>query len=137
MEESAEAVILVGQGAPPAKRLTRLFKPTSKVREATQQVDDITEKTKRSARSASRLTADEMAVGSTTERRRLSSGTGVNEGRAMLQLALDLLEESREDIKWLKQVITEEREIMNNQQQMIQDLTRQARDERRTSANAR
>lgn len=35
----------------------------------------------------------------------------------MLQLALDLLK-----------VITEEREIINNQQQMIQDLTRQARE---------
>lgn len=128
MEEPAEAVILVGQDAPPAKRLTRAVKPSSKVREATQQADDIAEKTKRSARSAGRPTADDAAVGSVAERRRLSSSTSVNEGRVMLQLALDLLAESREEIKWLKQVITEEREMMNNQRQMIQELTRQAKE---------
>ncbi|KJZ68285.1 hypothetical protein HIM_12325 [Hirsutella minnesotensis 3608] len=89
-------------GGAAGEKIDLVVKPTSKARETPPQVGDSTQKTKRNAGSANRLTADDMAINNAIERRRLSSGTSVNKGRAMLQLALDLLGESSKEIKWLK-----------------------------------
>ncbi|KJZ68961.1 hypothetical protein HIM_11647 [Hirsutella minnesotensis 3608] len=135
MEEPAEAVIMVGQSASPAltpaKRSTRVVRPSSKIREATQQLDDLADKTKRTTRLTTRVALDDIATNETTERRRLASGSNsVNDGRAMLQKALDLLSESRQEIERLSRAIVAQNEIISGQQQTIQELDRQGKETR-------
>ncbi|KAM4064070.1 hypothetical protein HRG_012585 [Hirsutella rhossiliensis] len=74
MDEPADAVIMVEQGAPP---------PTP--------------------------TKDRVA-----SRSPAASGT-VNEGRAMVQLALEFLSKSRDEIQRLKRAVTEQGDIINGQ----------------------
>ncbi|ODA77185.1 hypothetical protein RJ55_06812 [Drechmeria coniospora] len=135
MEEPAEAVIMAGQGASPvptpAKRLTRVARPSTKVREVTRQLEDTADRTKRSTRLTTSVTSSEVTTNDMTERRRLGSNSGsngVNEGRAMLQMALDLLSESRQDIQRLSRAVIEQNEIITGQRQMIHELDRQGKE---------
>ncbi|KAM4062355.1 reverse transcriptase (RNA-dependent DNA polymerase) [Hirsutella rhossiliensis] len=93
METPAEAVNMVGRSASPAstpaKRSTRVVRPSTKIREAARQPDDLAEKTTRATRLATRIASDDVAIIA-------SSSGGANEGRAMLQKVLELLSE-----KWI------------------------------------
>ncbi|ODA82743.1 hypothetical protein RJ55_01252 [Drechmeria coniospora] len=128
MEEPAEAVSPV---LTPAKGSTRVVRPSSKTREATRQLDDSAEKTRRITRLATRVASDDLATSETIERRKLVSGSnGANEGRAMLQKALELLSESRQEIQRLSRAIVAQNEVISGQQQMIQEMDRQGKETR-------
>ncbi|KJZ69746.1 hypothetical protein HIM_10857 [Hirsutella minnesotensis 3608] len=135
METPAEAVIMLGQSASPAlapaKRSTRVVRPSTKIREAARQLDDPVEKTTRATRLATRVASDDVATSDTTERRKLvSSSSGANEGRAMLQKALELLSESRRETQRLSRAIDAQNEIIFKQQQMIQEMDQQGKEMR-------
>ncbi|KJZ70021.1 hypothetical protein HIM_10602 [Hirsutella minnesotensis 3608] len=136
METSAEAVIMVGRSASPAstpaKRSTRVVRPSTKIREAARQLDDPAEKTTRATRLATRVASDDVVTSDTTERRKpVSSGSsGANEGRAMLQKALELLSESRRETQRLSRAIDVQNEIIVKQQQMIQEMDQQGKEMR-------
>ncbi|KJZ68496.1 hypothetical protein HIM_12115 [Hirsutella minnesotensis 3608] len=135
METPAEAVIMVGRSASPAttpaKRSTRVVRPSTKVREAARQLDDPAEKTTRATRLATRVASDDVATSDTSERRKLvSSSSGANEGRAMLQKALELLVESRQETQRLSRAIDAQNEIIFKQQHMIQKMDQQGKEMR-------
>ncbi|KAM4063335.1 ATP-dependent DNA helicase PIF1 [Hirsutella rhossiliensis] len=79
MEEPAKAVIMVGQGMPPVptptKKSSRVTRRSSKIQEATRQLEDTADRTKRSARIATRLAPDAVTTNNTTELQRLSSSS--------------------------------------------------------------
>ncbi|KAM4067660.1 hypothetical protein HRG_001519 [Hirsutella rhossiliensis] len=127
METPAEAVNMVGRSASPAstpaKRSTRVVRPSTKIREAARQPDDLAEKTTRATRLATRIASDDVAISDATERRKVASSSGgANEGRAMLQKVLELLSESRQETQKLSRAIDAQNEIISKQQQMIQEM---------------
>ncbi|XP_044718812.1 reverse transcriptase [Hirsutella rhossiliensis] len=135
METPAEAVIMVGRSASPAstpaKRSTRVVRPSTKIREAARQPDDLAEKTTRATRLATRIASDDVAISDATERRKVaSSSSGANEGRAMLQKVLELLSESRQETQKLSRAIDAQNEIISKQQQMIQEMDQQGKEMR-------
>ncbi|XP_044722109.1 uncharacterized protein HRG_05024 [Hirsutella rhossiliensis] len=135
METPAEAVIMVGRSASPAstpaKRSTRVVRPSTKIREAARQPDDLAEKTTRATRLATRIASDDVAISDATERRKVaSSSSGANEGRAMLQKVLELLSESRQETQKLSRAIDAQNEIISKQQQMIQEIDQQGKEMR-------
>jgi hypothetical protein len=108
MADPVGAEIVVKQDTPfsTPKRPSRVVKPTSKVRDTARQLEDTAKETKKSTRYATRTTPAEEQIDRPTEARRSSS----NDGRAMLQKALDLLSESRRETKWLKEALKEQME---------------------------
>ncbi|KJZ70964.1 hypothetical protein HIM_09668 [Hirsutella minnesotensis 3608] len=136
METPAEAVIMVGRSASPAstpaKRSTRVLRPSTKIREAARQLDDPAEKATRATRLATRMASDDVATSDTTERRKLatSSSSGANEGRTMLEKALELLSESHRETQRLGRAIDAQNEIIFKQQQMIQEMDQQGKEMR-------
>ncbi|KAM4066717.1 hypothetical protein HRG_012151 [Hirsutella rhossiliensis] len=101
MEESAEAVIMVRRGAPPAPTPTKIFE-----------------------------SHEVTTNNSTTERQRLSSSSSgsVNEGKAMVQTALDLLSVSRQEIQRLSRAVVERNATIDEQRQMIQVLNQHVKE---------
>ncbi|XP_044717870.1 reverse transcriptase (RNA-dependent DNA polymerase) domain-containing protein [Hirsutella rhossiliensis] len=135
METPAEAVNMVGRSASPAstpaKRSTRVVRPSTKIREAARQPDDLAEKTTRATRLATRIASDDVAISDATERRKVASSSGgANEGRAMLQKVLELLSESRQETQKLSRAIDAQNEIISKQQQMIQEMDQQGKEMR-------
>ncbi|KAM6504661.1 hypothetical protein FSOLCH5_15522 [Fusarium solani] len=134
MADPVGAEIVVEQDTPfsTPKRSSRVVKPTSKVRDTARQLEDTAKETKKSTRYATRTTPAEEQIDRPTEARRSSSNSSSNDGRAMLQKALDLLGESRRETKWLKEALKEQmektrelKEIVKRQEEMVQEMGRQ------------
>ncbi|KJZ70544.1 hypothetical protein HIM_10088 [Hirsutella minnesotensis 3608] len=116
--------------APLYLELENSHHPKKKV-EAARQLDDPAEKTTRATRLATRVASDDVATSNTTERRKLvSSSSGANQGRAMLQKALELLSESRRETQRLSRAIDTQNETISKQQQMIQEMDQQGKEMR-------
>ncbi|KAL6405804.1 hypothetical protein AUP68_10943 [Ilyonectria robusta] len=101
------------------KRPSRVAKPTSKVRDTAQQLENAAKETIR--RHATRTTSS----GGETERPSEGRKSSSSNGRAMPHKALELLGESRTKTQWLKEMLVEQKEIISKQQDMIRDLNRQ------------
>ncbi|KZL63331.1 hypothetical protein CI238_10367 [Colletotrichum incanum] len=122
MADPIEAEIVVDPDDGPnstAKRPIRAVKPTIKIRTATRQEEETAQQPKRTIRTAMRSISTEGSTERTSDTRRSSSGggsSGSNDGRAMLQKALELLVESRTESQWL-------REALERQEETIRDLS--------------
>ncbi|KAJ4168398.1 hypothetical protein NW754_002270 [Fusarium falciforme] len=116
--------------------MRHVVKPTSKVRDTARQLEDTAKETKKSTRYATRTAPAEEQIDRPAEVRKSSSSSSSssssNDGRAMLQKALDLLGESRRETKWLKEALKEQmettrelKEIVKRQEATVQEMGRQ------------
>ncbi|KAK4118437.1 hypothetical protein N657DRAFT_554969, partial [Parathielavia appendiculata] len=127
-----EAVIEVADRSPSPKRPSRAPKPSAKVREAMQLLEDAAITSRRTAIHATRSTASRGT-------RVLGSGSGANgqaeAGKTALQTLLEAINEqqneTREIIAEQRNTICELRDVVSKQQDAIQQLCeelKQARD---------
>ncbi|KAK1948687.1 hypothetical protein LY78DRAFT_708556 [Colletotrichum sublineola] len=105
MAEPMEAEIVVEPDDAPfstPKRPIQATKPTIKIRATTRQEEGTVQEPKRTTRNTTRPTSIEGTTERTSEIRQSNGGSGSSgssDGRAMLQKALELLGESRKDLK--------------------------------------
>src|SRR6478609_360869 len=115
--------IVVEQDAPfsTPRRLSRVVKPSSKVRDTARQLEDTATETRRNTRHTTRNVPAEEQIDRPTDARK-SSGSGSSsgsDGRAMLQKALDLLAESRRETKRLQEALKEQMEMTKELQESV------------------
>ncbi|RYC79453.1 hypothetical protein BFJ63_vAg17665 [Fusarium oxysporum f. sp. narcissi] len=100
------------------KRPSRVVRPTSKVPDTARQLEDTAKETRKTTRQTTRSAPTEEQTDRTTDVRK-TSGSGSNDGRAMLQKALDLLAESRRETKRLQEALREQMEMTRELQEAI------------------
>ncbi|OHE90225.1 zinc knuckle [Colletotrichum orchidophilum] len=129
MAEPIEAEIVVDPDDAPfstPKRPIRVARPTIKIRTTTRQDEETVQEPKRTIRNTTRSASIEGTAERVSETRRSSGGggsSGSNDGRAMLQKALELLGESRKESQWLKEALKRQMEVAQKQEEMIRDLS--------------
>ncbi|KZL86802.1 reverse transcriptase, partial [Colletotrichum incanum] len=129
MAEPMEAEIVVEPDDAPIstpKRPIRVAKPTIKIRNSTRLGEESEQEPKRTTRNTTRSASIEGAAERATDIRRSSGGggsSGSSDGRAMLQKALELLDESRKESQWLKEALKRQMEVAQRQEEMIRDLS--------------
>ncbi|KZL68744.1 reverse transcriptase, partial [Colletotrichum incanum] len=129
MAEPMEAEIVVEPDDAPfstPKRPIRVAKPTIKIRTTTRQDKEAAQEPKRTTRNTTRSASIEGTAERASDIRRSNGGggsIGSNDGRAMLQKALEMLGESRKESQWLKEALKRQMEVVQKQDEMIRDLS--------------
>jgi DNA polymerase III alpha subunit (gram-positive type) len=118
MADPIGAEIVVEQDDTPFSRPSRVVRPTSKVRDTARQLEDTAKETRKTTRQTTRSVPSEEQADRTTDVRK-TSGSGSNDGRAMLQKALDLLGESRRETKRLQEALKEQMEMTRELQEAV------------------
>ncbi|KAH6984054.1 hypothetical protein EDB80DRAFT_591697, partial [Ilyonectria destructans] len=128
MTSLANAETLVG----PSGRVTTPMR----LRSMKRKLEDTAKEPNKSSRYATRATTIattiEGEVGHATDPRKGNSSNN-NEGRAMLQKALELLGEYRAEFQGLREAIKEQNGIISNQQEVIRDLKEAAEEQQNTA----
>ncbi|EXK76132.1 hypothetical protein FOQG_19109 [Fusarium oxysporum f. sp. raphani 54005] len=84
--------------------------PKRPIRDTARQLEDTAKETRKTTQQTTRSAPTEEQTDRTTDVRK-TSGSGSNDGRAMLQKALDLLAESRRETKRLQEALREQMEM--------------------------
>ncbi|KAH7111897.1 hypothetical protein B0J13DRAFT_460121, partial [Dactylonectria estremocensis] len=113
-----------------------------KLRSMKRKLEDTAKEPNKSSRYATRATTRAITRATTVEeevdhaidpRKGISSNININEGRVMLQKALELLGEYRAEFQGLRETIKEQNGIISNQQEIIRDLKETAKEHQNTT----
>ncbi|KAL6405538.1 hypothetical protein AUP68_11296 [Ilyonectria robusta] len=128
MTSPASAGTLVG----PSGRVSTPMK----LRSMKRKLEDTAREPNKSSRYATRATTRATAVEGEVDHAidpRKGNSSNINEGRVMLQKALELLGEYRAEFQGLRETIKEQNGIISNQQEVIRDLKETAKEQQNTT----
>ena len=122
-----------GLDAPPQTRSGRVLGATTKVRDTARQLEDSVDKTKRNVPNVTPTASLEQDADRSSERP--TSGGSGSDGTATLRKLVELVGESRAEVKWLVEAFLEQKSIIQGLQATNQELAQQLKEtnERTTS----